>query len=181
MNFPDDLADHIKNGAVGVIPTDTIFGIVASVHKPEALDKVYKAKERNVKKKLILLISSLNQLSEMGVHINDHQRRALDKLWPAPVSIEFVCDDTKPYLHKGTYCIAIRLPDNAMLRALIDQTGPIVATSANKSGLPTPGTIEDIKQQISGLDFYIDGPTHAKPSQLAKILPDGTIEWLARS
>lgn len=181
MNLPAHLEQKIINGAVGVLPTDTIFGIAASVYNSGSLERIYLTKGRDFNKKLIHLISDVNQLKNLGININDSQKETLSSVWPGPVSIEFVCDDTVPYLHKNTYKIAVRLPDKKWLRDLIDKTGPIVATSANISGSPTPSTIFEIKRQLPGLDFYVDGPVGTEPSRLARLDTNGVIEWLARN
>ena len=68
MEFDQNIIDIIKNGGVGVLPTDTIFGVVASVFKPEAVARIYEVKKRPNDKKLIVLISNRGQLPSLGVN-----------------------------------------------------------------------------------------------------------------
>lgn len=174
------LARDIINGAVGVVPTDTIFGIVASVSNEKALRRVHAIKGRPVEKRFIVLIGSMDQLSALGIVLNKTQQKTLRTIWPGPVSVDITCDNTLSYLHAGQRSIAVRLPADEQLRKLITQSGPIIATSANISGQPTPSTIHEIKNQLPGLDFYIDGPVGTVPSRLARLSTDGKLEWLER-
>lgn len=162
------------------MPTDTIFGVVASVKYESSIRRIYHAKQRDHSKKLIHLIGSTKQLGDLGVLLTEVELKAIKKVWPGPVSIEFSCDDTLPYLHKNTYKIAVRLPKSAWLRDFVKETGSIVATSANIAGEENGTNIEQIKRHLAGLDFYIDGPVGKTPSQLVKINESGDIIWLDR-
>lgn len=174
------IIDSIKSGGVGVIPTDTIYGLVASVHRTEALDRIYEIKKRDHSKKLVHLIGDVKQLKVLGVTLDTSALLSLQHIWPGPVSVEFGCDNTLPYLHKNTYCIAVRLPDDDYLRELILKTGPIVATSVNESGRPFMNNISEIKRAYPGLDFYQQGTVKAQPSKLARLRSDNVIEYLSR-
>jgi tRNA A37 threonylcarbamoyladenosine synthetase subunit TsaC/SUA5/YrdC len=89
-------------------------------------------------------------------------------------------NDQLSYLHRGSNSLAIRLPDNQSLRAFLLKTGPIVATSVNRSGQPFLKTIDEIKRTIPGLDFYIEGPATDQPSRLVRLGASGELEWLSR-
>lgn len=176
-----DIVLKIKSGRIGVIPTDTIYGIVASVRFPESIEKVYRLTKRPQSKPFILLISDTRQLKELGISINDEQRLALSELWPGAVSAILPCVSADmEYLHRGTKTLAVRLPDLRWLRDVVEKTGPIIATSANMSGEPTPDNIADIKTRLPGLDFYVAGETGDRPSKLVKIEKDGAQSWLER-
>ena len=181
MEFDQNIIDIIKNGGVGVLPTDTIFGVVASVFKPEAVARIYEVKKRPNNKKLIVLISNRGQLPSLGVNPNSRQLEALNEFWPGPISVILKSDNTLPHVHAFDSTIAIRLPADTKLRSLINQTGPIIATSANLSSEPTPNSIEDIKIALPNLDFYIDGSVGKVPSSLAKMDEDGYVDWLNRN
>lgn len=172
---------QIKNGGVGVIATDTIYGLCASIRFPEAIKRIYHIKERDFTKKLPVLVADYNQLVLCGVTINAAQRRALETVWPGPVSAELPCLSTEhEYLHKGTHLLLVRMPAAQELNEVLKDIGPIVATSANKAGQPTPSDLEEIKQQLPDLDFYIEGPVGDTPSRLVRVHEDGTLEWLER-
>jgi len=176
-----ELADSIKAGKVGVLPTDTIYGICASALDRRAVEKVYERTRRPSSKPFITLISHLDQLKHLNIQLNSVQLNALKKVWPGPVSAIFNCPSRiHHYLHRGGNSLAVRLPQTEWLRELITLAGPIIATSANMSGQPTSDIIDEIKVQIPGLDFYVAGPVGSEPSKLVVVDDDGLFQWLER-
>jgi L-threonylcarbamoyladenylate synthase len=77
----------LKEGAIGVIPTDTIYGICTSAFNKKSVEKVYKLRKRNPNKPCIILISSFDDLKKFNVKLNSWQRKILEKLWPGKVSV----------------------------------------------------------------------------------------------
>jgi O-6-methylguanine DNA methyltransferase len=77
----------LKEGAIGVIPTDTIYGICASAFNRKSVEKVYKLRKRNPNKPCIILISSFDDLKKFNVKLNFWQRKILEKLWPGKISV----------------------------------------------------------------------------------------------
>jgi L-threonylcarbamoyladenylate synthase len=77
----------LKEGAIGVIPTDTIYGICTSAFNKKSVEKIYKLRKRNPNKPCIILISSFNDLKNFNVKLNSWQRKILKKLWPGKVSV----------------------------------------------------------------------------------------------
>lgn len=176
------LAEKISSGAICVLPTDTVYGLVATTDQPEIIEKIYDMKGRSSNKPFIILISDISQLDTFLIDITDKQTASLNKLWPGPVSVILPCpDESFAYLHRGVKSLAFRVPDQLWLRELINKTGPIIATSANKSGLPLYQNINEIMKQLPKADFYIEGKVGNSPSRLAKIDKDGSIEWVERS
>lgn len=164
------LIEEIKSGVVGVIPTDTIYGIVGSALNPEVIEKIYKLRQRDANKPMIILISTINQLKQFDI---DFDEKILEKIWPNPVSIIFKVTNPKfKYLHRGTNSLAFRLPKSDWLNKLIDQTGPLVAPSANLAGRKPASNIDEAKNYFKDkVDFYIDsGEIISQPSTLVEII-----------
>ena len=177
-----EFAQKIISGQVGILPTDTIFGIVGSALNPSAIERIYSIKGRPDNKPFITLISGYEQLSLLELSLNPAQLSALRNVWPGPNSVIISCESEEmSYLHRGAKSIAVRMPDNKELLELIRLTGPIVATSANVAGQPTPTKLEVIMNQLRGLDFYIDGQVGDKPSSLYKLHDDGSLQEINRS
>ena len=180
MQISPAIVDAINNGSVGVLPTDTIFGIVGSVKYPKSVKRIYEVKGRTADKRMICLIGDTSQLKELGIELNEFQKDTLNKIWPGPYSVDLLCSNKLPHIHLGFNSIAVRFPDSSWLNDLIRKTGPIVATSANKSGEQTSKDIEAIKKSLPGLDFYIDGVVGSEPSKLIRLKDNGEIEDLSR-
>src|SRR3989344_1556184 len=161
----------IKNGKIGVLPTDTIYGLVGSALSPRVVERIYAVRKRSGNKPFIVLISSINDLHLFGIVPDEKLRIFLEKNWPGKVSIIIGGVDEKyKYLHRGEGSIAFRLPDKKELLDLISQTGPLVAPSANHEGETPAKTIAEAKNYFGGaVDFYIDGGTlEDEPSTLVK-------------
>jgi L-threonylcarbamoyladenylate synthase len=173
--------DQIIKGDIGVLPTDTIYGIVCSVSAPTSVQRIYDIKQRSYEKPFILLISDLHQLEVLKMQINPAQEKVLRTVWPGPISVIIPCPDPGlQYLHRGTNSLAVRMPKPEWLRQMIEQTGPIIATSANISEQPTPNDIATIQEHLPGLDFYIEGTVGTQPSQLFRIDDKGVLEPVNR-
>lgn len=181
MQFSEELITAIKNGAVGVMPSDTIYGIFGTVFNQAVSDRIHGIKGRDDSKRFIILIGNRGQLPSLGISLSEKQLSALNEVWPGPVSVVLDCDDSLEHIHKGYSDIAVRLPADTNLRRFLNETGPVIATSANLSSQPTPSDINQIKQQLPGLDFYIEGPVSEAPSRLARLEKNGQITWLNRS
>lgn len=166
---------QIKEGAVAVIPTDTIYGIVGPALNPKTVEKIFKLRKRASSKPMIILIGSLDQILDLGVKINLKQKAILKKIWPGAVSIVMNC---KPkglhYLHRGKKSLAFRLPNNEFLLNLLKITGPLVSPSANFEGEFPALNISSAKKYFKdSVSFYIDaGDLDSKPSTVAKLEKD---------
>jgi L-threonylcarbamoyladenylate synthase len=147
----------LKEGAIGVIPTDTIYGICASAFNRKSVEKVYKLRKRNPNKPCIILISSFDDLKEFNVRLNSWQRKILEKLWPGKVSVILSCRDTKfNYLHRGTNSLSFRLPKDKLILNILKISGPIIAPSANWEGYEPAKNIKSAKRYFGNKVFYLD-------------------------
>lgn len=167
-----EIVEILKNNGVGVLATDTIYGLVGSALSKKAVSKIYKLRKRNTKKPMIVLIGSLKDLKIFGIKITDRLKNFLSKIWPGPISVTLPCPAQKfSYLHRRTKTIAFRLPAKKELIKLLRQTGPLVAPSANISGLKPATTIKEAKKYFGNkIDFYSDsGTIDAAPSILIEI------------
>ena len=171
------LVTLIKCGAIGVIPTDTIYGISASAGNNEAIERLYEIRSRDRSKPFIVLISLIDDLKNFGISLNEKMQEELMRIWPAPVSVVLPCHDKKhAHLHRGVGSIAFRVPAWAPLRTFLKKTGPLVTTSVNSAeGLPPATTITGAKKYFADkLDFYVDvGTRRGAPSTLLRLKSDG--------
>ena len=154
------IAERIKQGEIGVIPTDTIYGIVCSAFNENSVEKLYKIRKRNKDKPMIILIGSVNDLKLFNIN-------AIVKNWPEKTSIVFDCNDFE-YLHRGKKSLAFRLPHNKDLIDILKISGPIVAPSANIEGGKPAENIKEAKNYFGDkIDFYLDvGTIKSKPSKI---------------
>jgi len=176
-----DIESLIKQGAVGVIPTDTIYGIVCSALNKKSVERVYKIRKRNPLKPVIILIGSLNDLKLFSIKI-DKEKKILQSLWPNKISIIFNCLNKKfEYLHRGTKTLAFRMPKDKDLISLLKITGPLIAPSANLEGRKPARNIKEAQKYFKeDVDFYIDsGTLESEPSTIISFV-NGKIEIIRK-
>ena len=148
----------LQSGGVGVLPTDTLYGLVGYALDPDVVSRIYDLKERNIDKPLIVLIADIAQLEEFGVVLSSTLQEKLISHWPGKVTIILeTVDEQFSYLDRGFGKIAFRLPDDDELRDLIRTTGPLVAPSANVEGAPPAKNVEEARAYFgTSVDFYVD-------------------------
>lgn len=169
------ISEIIRSGGVGVLPTDTLYGLVCSAFNEDAVERVYELKKRDRKKASIILISSIDQVKEFGVSLDDNDREKVAEYWPGRNTLIFKCNDEKfSYLHKNLNSLAFRLPDNERLIKVLQKTGPIIAPSANKEGEPPAENTDQAKLYFGDdVDFYIDGGVlSGNPSNIIDLTED---------
>ena len=162
----------LKRGDIGVLKTDTIYGLVGSALSEKTVKRIYTVRKRNPKKPFIILISSLRDLRLFGIIPSPRVRAVLKRVWPGPVSVILPCENKHfSYLHRGTNSLAFRMPKKAALRQLLKATGPLVAPSANPEGLPSANSVREAYAYFGGaIDFYVNsGNKKGTPSTIIEI------------
>lgn len=162
---------------MGVIPTDTIYGIVGLALNPQTVEEIYALRKRAIDKPLIILISALNDLEKFGIKLTKVQADFLKKIWPNPVSVVLPCTLVNfTYLHRGRKSLAFRMPKNDELLQILKKTGPMVAPSANIEGEKVAESIDQAKKYFGNtIAIYVDGgKLKSKPSTIVQLFEDGT-------
>lgn len=168
----------LKDGLVGIIRTDTLYGVLARAADEKAVSKVYDLKSRDETKSPIVLIGNVNDMFDMA---DDSTRDLLDSVWPGPVSVIVPSTQAPDWIRRDNDSVAYRMPADESLMELLKQTGPLIAPSANPEGLPPAMDIEEAKRYFGDtVDFYVDGGrvVDSTPSQLLLVKPNGEIERL---
>jgi L-threonylcarbamoyladenylate synthase len=156
--------------AVGVIPTDTVYGIVARAADERAVQRLYALKQRESKPGTIIA-ANIDQLVDLG--IKRRYLKAVEQFWPGAISIEI--PHGVSYLNQGTGRQAFRIPSDPLLQELLLKTGPLQTSSANHPGKQPAHTVAKAKQYFDGrVDFYVDGGDLSgnKPSTIIRIVDD---------
>lgn len=172
-----DLIGRIKHGDVGVLPTDTVYGLICSAYNEQSVQRLYNLKSREMKPGT-LVAASIEQLVQLGM-----PRRylsAVEQYWPGSISVVIPLGSKLSYLHQSKGSIAVRIPSDQRFNALLQQTGPLLTSSANQPGEPPATTeIEARKYFGDSIDFYVDGGdlSGSEPSTIIRVVDD-TIEVL---
>jgi L-threonylcarbamoyladenylate synthase len=158
-------------GALGVIPTDTVYGLVARASDPKSVKRLYELKERDSKPGT-LIAGDINQLVELG--FKPKYLNPFKIYWPAPLSVIVPTSPGLSYLDLGRKSLAIRIPANKNLLDLLKITGPLLTSSANRPGESPALTIKEAQAVFkSEVDFYVDGgKLQNKPSTIIRVIDD---------
>jgi L-threonylcarbamoyladenylate synthase len=178
MNVISTIEEAIASllaGGVGVMPTDTVYGLVARAADKAAVKRFYALKHREHKPGTVVAVS-VAQLVELGL-----PERYLDRvkhLWPNPLSVEIPLGGNLAYLHQDTGRQAYRVVADERLRPVLAQTGPLVTTSANQPGKSGATNLGEARDYFGDrVDFYVDGGdlSGRAPSTIIRV-SDGGIE-----
>ena len=175
-DFNKIVAPMLLAGQIGILPTDTLYGVVGSALSKDVVERIFAVRQRDSKKPLIILISSIEDLKYFAVEISKTQEKKLQAIWPGPVSVVLACKDEKfEYLHRGLQSLAFRLPSDERLLQLLKKTGPLVAPSANLPGQPPAQTIAQAEKYFGDqVDFYVDGgQLESEPSTIIALNKNG--------
>lgn len=159
-----------KPGSIAVIPTDTVYGLVARAQDETAVRRLYKLKDRHLKPGTVIA-ANIDQLVSLG--LKKRYLKAVEQFWPGQVSI--VIPHQISYLSQGLASQPFRLSADKILNKLLIKTGPLLTSSANLPGQPPAATVDQaynyFKDQI---DFYVDGGNLAghQPSTIIRVVDD---------
>ena len=143
-------AEIISSGELGIFPTETVYGIGALYRAPGAREKLAAAKERPADQPFTVHIGSMEQLDELVNEVPEKIRRVVDTFWPGPMTI-IIPDGTDMGL-------GVRFPAHEVACKLIQQTGPLIASSANRRGAAPPLSCKEAVESIgSEVAVAIDG------------------------
>lgn len=176
----------LKNGGVILYPTDTVWGLGCDATNEEAVAKINAIKGRAIDKSLIVLLANENNLQSYVTEIPDVAYELIEYS-ETPMTIVF--SDAKN-LAKNVInadgSVGIRIVKHDFCEQLIQRfRKPIVSTSANLSGQPTPLFFDDIDQKIiDAVDYVVDfeqeNRTAKKPSTIIKLGPSGQFEFIRK-
>lgn len=149
-----ELIALINRGGVGVIPTDTVYGLVARAGDESAVAKLYSTKERPSQPGTTIG-ASVGQFEELGFAYPPLAKA--NHYWPAPLSVVIDASNVPEYLKTDRESLPVRIPDSRELLDLLTETGPLMTTSANHPGEPTATSVDAAIAYFGDeIDFYVD-------------------------
>lgn len=144
----------LQAGKIGVIPSDTVYGLVAAARNSTGIEKMYAVKQRK-RQPGTTIAASVQQLVEIGFPAEALERAKA--YWPDSLSVEMSAAAVPAYLSTGQPVMAARIPKPIDLRSLLEVAGPLMTSSANKPGAPTATGITGAMDYFSDdIDFYVD-------------------------
>jgi L-threonylcarbamoyladenylate synthase len=185
----DEVAKALKilqDGGIILYPTDTIWGIGCDAANTEAVQKIYRLKQRDEAKSMIILLDTENKIES---YINEVNPLAYELIEYAEHPLTLVMPGAKnvsPALINSDGSIGVRIAKHPFCQQLIQRLRkPLVSTSANISGKPSPQYFSQIASEIiDGVDYVVDLEQQnmeiKTPSTIMRLAPDGRFEFIRR-
>lgn len=143
-------AEALARGGLVVLPTDTVYGLAASVRQADAVRRIFAIKGRRSEKSLVVMVAGLSEAEGLVAEEERDGLRRLAVFWPGKLTIvarrEPVAwmEDAAP----GQDSLALRVPDHPLVLAVLALTGPLAVTSANRSGEDAPAVFSEVPEEI---------------------------------
>ena len=154
----DEVVRVLRRDGVVVLPTDTVYGLCALPTSLDAIERVFALKGRRADVPIAVLCASAEQALALAEPVAGAAAVAAE-LWPGPLTL-VLPRRAGVALHLGepAHTIGLRVPDDALVRAIAERVGPIAATSSNRHGEPTPTTAAGASASLTGEpDLVVDG------------------------
>lgn len=167
------IATALRDGSVVLMPTDTIYGLHARATDDDAVARIVGIKGRDETKPFIVLCAAIDDLAQLGIRADASQLEALAAIWPAPLTAILPLE-APIAASRGAMSLAIRIPALAWLRELLERTGPLVSTSANRSGEKPVLAPSDLALDLQDrVDAIVDaGPSSGEASAIVDLTAD---------
>ena len=150
-------AKAVNDGAIVVFPTDTVYGLGCNPYNHEAVLSLYEIKKRKKTKPFPVIGCSKKELEKI-VEFNPLEGEIAEKFWPGPITLILKVKDKE--IQKSLELegkIAVRVPNNQCVLALLKECKLLVGTSANISGTAPFNDPKECSENLNGYDLFIDG------------------------
>jgi len=152
----------VEAGGLVAFPTESFYGLGADALDPAAVARVFDVKGRPDDKPLLVLVDSIEMVTELAAAIPDGARALMARHWPGALTLVLRASARVPAgLTGGTGTVGVRLPGHAVARALVAAAArPVTAPSANPSAASPPRTAGDVREYFDGrVELILDGGT----------------------
>lgn len=150
--------DVLRNNGLVAFPTDTVYGVAALAFKPEAVERLYVVKGRATNKAIAILVARPADLAQVAQFLTPTAQKLAQEFWPGPLTLVVPKHPNLPQAVSALETVGVRQPDHLVAKKLLELTGPLAVTSANRSGEPNSLTAAEVLAQLAGrIDLIIDG------------------------
>jgi tRNA threonylcarbamoyl adenosine modification protein (Sua5/YciO/YrdC/YwlC family) len=169
-----DAGAAIRRGELVVLPTDTVYGIAADAFNPSAVNLLLATKGRGRDMPVPVLVASRQMADAVVESMSDEARALAEAFWPGALTLVVRHTSHLAWdLGETRGTVAVRVPDHPLALSLIEQTGPLAVSSANRSGSPPPVTAMAARLQLgAAVAVYLDAgpaPDTALPSSIVDV------------
>jgi len=152
-------AHCVSSGQLVVLPTDTVYGIGADAFDPVAVADLLAAKGRGRDMPVPVLVGSWSTIDGLVNHVSGQARSLIEAFWPGGLTLVVTHAPSLDWdLGDARGTVAVRMPLHPVAIELLEATGPMAVSSANRSGQPAATTAEQARAQLGDdVALYLDG------------------------
>jgi len=176
----EEVKNILENRGVGIIPTDTVYGLCVNALDKDLIRKIYKIKKRDFDKPLVLFVKNKEEINKFAF-VDKISEKLIDKFMPGEITIVLKKKETCPDVSlKKFETVGFRIPNNDFVLNLLNKIDfPLATTSANISKQKTPKDLDGLKKIFNGIvDFMVDGGELGEtPSTVIEVI-DGKVNIL---
>jgi L-threonylcarbamoyladenylate synthase len=153
----------LNDGGLVVVPTDTVYGVLANPFHPEGANRVFAARQAARTVPLPVVIHNPRQLPALARDVSETAERLMASYWPGPLTLLLRAGETMAWdLGDDVSAVAFRMPAEPVVLQILASTGPLACTAASIAGDPPPTTVEEAQAALGeAVDLYIDGGQRA--------------------
>ncbi|RGE21082.1 L-threonylcarbamoyladenylate synthase [Leucobacter sp. wl10] len=165
----------IGRGELAVIPTDTVYGVAADAFAPEAVQRLLDAKGRGRQSPPPVLIPNTGTLAALAAEVPAPLTLLAETFWPGALTIIVRANPSLSWdLGETGGTVALRIPNHPLALELLEETGPLAVSSANRTGEPAGRTAEAAREMLGdAVAVYLEAG-EAEGDGLASTIVDAT-------
>jgi L-threonylcarbamoyladenylate synthase len=177
----------LRRGSLVVLPTDTVYGIAADAFSPAAVGRLLEAKGRGRSMPVPVLVGSWRTIDGLAERVTPVTRRLVEAFWPGPLTLVVRSAPSLAWdLGETRGTVAVRMPLHPVALAVLEQTGPLAVSSANRTGMPPATDAAEAARQLgTAVTVYLDGGRSGEPvpstivdltAEVPRVLRAGALE-----
>jgi L-threonylcarbamoyladenylate synthase len=161
----DAAVSALRRGDLVVLPTDTVYGIAADAFAPAAVARLLEAKGRGRDMPVPVLVGAWRTIDGLAAEVTPVARQLVEAFWPGPLTLVVRAAGSLAWdLGETRGTVAVRMPLHPVALQVLEQTGPLAVSSANRTGLPPATDAAEAARQLgTAVPVYLDGGASGEP------------------
>ena len=179
----DAAVGALRRGDLAALPTDTVYGVAADAFSPAAVGRLLEAKGRSRAMPVPVLVGSWRTIDGLAQVVTPVTRQLVEAFWPGPLTLVVRSASSLAWdLGETRGTVAVRMPLHPVALAVLEQTGPLAVSSANRTGLPPATDAAEAARQLgTAVAVYLDGGPTGDPEPSTIVDLTGDVPRLLRA
>lgn len=173
----------LRRGELVVLPTDTVYGVAADAFSPPAVNRLLEAKGRGRSMPVPVLVGAWRTIDGLAEVVTPVTRQLVEAFWPGPLTLVVRAAPSLAWdLGETRGTVAVRMPLHPVALTVLEQTGPLAVSSANRTGLPPATDAAEAARQLgNAVQVYLDGGSCGDPVPSTIVDLTGDVPRVLRS